>query len=254
MQPYCDNIIVSIKIPYVRKDTSSTLLTISAAAIALVLMLASPVLPLSNILLQPAQAQTLLSFRTTEPATNKDPNTGQEYTLTFDAQGTTSSSNPQSGSITNGTFQISSKQGGNIITSGHISGGRFSNSSSGLTFAMASTVNTDKGGVSHYVIDTACSTSRDNGISIYINGEFVSSYTGPVECSTLGGDTTNQQEPSSSMAAGSSQDGDRDGIPDSSDRCTHNSDKRCFKEDITTQQQQQQPSSSSSGTGNQTNQ
>jgi hypothetical protein len=49
------------------------------------------------------------------------------------------------------------------------------------------------------------------------------------------------------MAAGSSQDsddGDGDGIPDSSDRCTHNSNPRCFKEGdtsttTTTQQQHQ---------------
>jgi hypothetical protein len=97
---------------------------------------------------------------------------------------------------------------------------------------MASTVTTDKGGVSHYVIDTACSTSRDNGISIYVNGEFRSPYTGPVECSTLGGDTTNQQESSSSssMAAGSSQDGDSDGILDANDNCPNLSHTRCYKE------------------------
>jgi hypothetical protein len=39
-------------------------------------------------------------------------------------------------------------------------------------------------------------------------------------------------------------DGDGDGIPDSSDRCTHNSNPRCFKEGdtsttTTTQQQHQ---------------
>ena len=49
-----------------------------------------------------------MTFRTTEPAIIKDPNTGRELRLTFDAQGTTSSSNSQSGSITSGTFQIAS--------------------------------------------------------------------------------------------------------------------------------------------------
>ena len=43
-----------------------------------------------------------------------------------------------------------------------------------------------------------------------------------------------------------SRDSDGDGIPDSSDRCTHNSNPRCFKEDTTTQ------SSSTSMAGNQT--
>ena len=91
MQPTYGNIL--IKIPYIRKNTS-TLFTISAAAIAL-LPLASPLLLLSNILLQPVQAQTTMTFKTSKPATYTDPDTGQEFTLTFDAQGTTTSSGPQ---------------------------------------------------------------------------------------------------------------------------------------------------------------
>jgi hypothetical protein len=52
------------------------------------------------------------------------------------------------------------------------------------------------------------------------------------------------------MTAGTRQGGDEDdGIPDSNDRCTHNSNHRCFKEDTASQQQ-----SSSIGTGNQTRQ
>ena len=34
----------------------------------------------------------------------------------------------------------------------------------------------------------------------------------------------------SSSSDTESRDGDGDGIPDSSDRCTHNSNPRCFKE------------------------
>ena len=76
----------------------------------------------------------------------------------------------------------------------------------------------------------------------------------PVECSSSssssqgGGNTT-----SSSMTTGTTtqQDRDGDGIPDSSDRCTHNSNPRCFKEggDVCTTAQQQP---SSNRTGNQT--
>ena len=50
-------------IPFSRKEVP-TLLALSAA---IALLLASPLL-LSNLLLQPVQAQTPLSFRTTEPA------------------------------------------------------------------------------------------------------------------------------------------------------------------------------------------
>jgi hypothetical protein len=50
------------------------------------------------------------------------------------------------------------------------------------------------------------------------------------------------------------QDSDGDGIPDSSDKCIHNSNPRCFKEgeasSTTTTTQQEQPSSNR--TGNQT--
>src|SRR5688500_12263578 len=101
MQPYHGNI--SIKIPYMRKGTSSTLIALSAA-IAL-LMNSSPVQLLSNplLLLQPAEAQTTMTFKTPKPATFTDPDTGQEATLTFDAQGTTTPSGPQAAKITSGT-------------------------------------------------------------------------------------------------------------------------------------------------------
>ncbi|MDQ3836361.1 MAG: hypothetical protein M3270_05440 [Thermoproteota archaeon] len=46
---------------------------------------------------------------------------------------------------------------------------------------------------------------------------------------------------------GSSQDGDGDGIPDSSDRWTHSSNPRCFKEETTKTTTQH-----SSSSGNQT--
>jgi hypothetical protein len=55
----------------------------------------------------PVQAQTPLSFRTTEPASSSDEDgcLASDATLTFDAQGTPSSSNPQRLDITSGTFK-----------------------------------------------------------------------------------------------------------------------------------------------------
>src|SRR5215212_1340452 len=72
-------------------------------------------------------------------------------------------------------------------------------------------------------IVTSCDTSDDT-ILLGELGAF-GIFNGDVECSSSsssqegrgGGDTTIQ---SSSMAAGTSQDGDSDGIPDSSDKCT----------------------------------
>src|SRR5262245_16401570 len=103
MRPYHGNNIMSIKIPYMRKETS-TLLVFFAAAI-LMLLLSSPALPLSNPFLQPVQAQTTsLSFRTVGQAVGSLC-TGEQAYLTFDAQGTTSSGSSIL-SLTGGTFQI----------------------------------------------------------------------------------------------------------------------------------------------------
>jgi hypothetical protein len=268
MQPYCGNI-MSIKIPHLRKDTS-TLFTIPAA-IAL-LMLASPVSLLSNsLLLQPVQAQTTLSFKTPKPATFTDPSSGQESTLTFDAQGTATPSGPAAAKITSGTIQVNlpgSNGNGPQTLTGNITSGAYitGRSPPGIQF-YATIQNTD------FLVESACSTSEDNPIEVNpgpsstsIPGEF----SGAVECSpSQGGDTTAQ--PPSSLT-GSSQgtdrgsssnntDSDRDGIPDSSDNCPNHPHHRCYKEggDTNTtssstqqQQQQQQPSSSSSGSRNQT--
>jgi hypothetical protein len=111
----------------------SALLVLLSAAI--LLLFTSP-LPLTN-LLQPVQAQTPMSFRTPTPANAKDPSPGQESTLTFDAQGTTTnSSDNQPGKITNGTFQITSKQDGKILLSGHVRHGQFYNNSRGASILV----------------------------------------------------------------------------------------------------------------------
>src|SRR5215212_6481851 len=80
-------------------------------------------------------------------------------------------------------------------------------------------------------IVTSCDTSDDT-ILLGELGAF-GIFNGDVECSSSssqegrgGADTTTQ----SSTMAGTSQDGDSDGIPDSSDKCTHSSNPRCFKD------------------------
>jgi hypothetical protein len=254
-------------LPYMRKDIS-TLVTLSAAAIG-VLMLASPVLPLSNpLLLQPVQAQTVMTFKTPSPATGPGSN------LAFDVYGNTSTSDPQNVEITNGTIHLQAQQ----RYTGEVTYGSFTNDSSGASITFSTKIdNLD------YTVSSPCSSSGDNQIDVS-NKYGTSKFQGPVECTSSqsgGGDTT-AQPPSSSPSSltgspqgtdrgssssgsgnstegnsGSSSsssnstdsDGDRDGIPDSSDRCTHNSNPSCFKEDTTTQQQ---PSSSSNRTGNQT--
>jgi hypothetical protein len=249
-------------LPYMRKDIS-TLVTLSAAAIG-VLMLASPVLPLSNpLLLQPAQAQTNLSFRTPIPANGTDSTQGNA--LTFDAQGETFISSERLEA--NGTYQITDSSSGQVLSSGSISrvqGCCLSNPSNGdkITILAGPGDNTQ--------ILTSCSTSASNNIGV--GGD---NYFGPVECSSSsssqgGGDTTAQPS-SSSMTGTTTQDGDRgsssdsnsrdgdsdgDGIPDSSDNCAHNNNPRCYKEGdasttTSTTSHQQQPSSSNR-TGNQT--
>ena len=76
-----------------------------------------------------------------------------------------------------------------------------------------------------YSVSSKCSTSDSN--AIHLTGPYGDSdYLGPVECSPTGGGNIAY----SSMTETTSQDSDGDGIPDSSDRCTHNSNQRCYKE------------------------
>jgi hypothetical protein len=266
---------------YFRKDTS-TLLALSAA-IAL-LLLASP-LVLSNFLLQPAQAQTKsVSFRTTTESAadgnssssisggDSDSNvsfrtptaahgslcTDDVAYVTFDVQGT-ASSGYQNLNVTGGTFQITSSSGGQIlysgtITSGH-NGGRLTMEGPLHSVPSGTACATRDQGIA---ILTSCSTSNTNSIDV-INEEagiYIGDFSGPVECSSQGGDTTTPEQQSSSSMTGSSQDrdsdGDGDGIPDSSDKCPHNSNHRCFKEGDTSNTTNQQPQSSSSSSSNRT--
>src|SRR5215210_7603769 len=111
-------------IPYLRNNIS-TLLTLSAASIAL---LSSPLV--LSYFLQPVQAQTTMTFRTPEPADGTTGGTDIAATLTFDVHGTTTPGSTNL-KVTNGTFQITSKENGKILQSGSISRGSFTNLSSG---------------------------------------------------------------------------------------------------------------------------
>jgi len=246
-------------LPYFRKDTSSTLLALSAIA-----LLTISSLPLSNFLLQPAQAETTVTFQPS-PTTVQN----NQFTLTFEAKGTACSSYCHDGEVTSGTFQMNTSDGvyDNGLLYAHASS--FTNDSSGVTVNLSYVGNKDAGGTS-YLIVTSCSTSDSNDISVTTpeTGNLYTDFYDPVECTIGGGDTTTAQstQPSSSspMTGTTTQsrdtDGDGDGIPDSSDRCDHNSHHRCFKEgdnNTTTTSTNQQPSSSSfssssSSSGNQT--
>lgn len=237
MQPYNGN--MSIKIPYMRKGISSTLLVLLSTAMALVL-LATPLI-LSNILFQPVQAQTTLSFRTVEPASGDDRCIdGPFSTLTFDAQGTTTSDS-QSSKITNGTFKVT---GGGEWYSGNIRSGVFGFVDKGLIIEGAvtngsSTLYCSDLVGSQFKISADCSTFT-NGASntVFINTYFTfqrsspphsinnGNFEGAVECSTAGGNSA------TSITGTTTQDSDSDGdgIPYSSDKCPHNSEHRCFKE------------------------
>src|SRR5215210_1705188 len=147
-------------IPYLRNNIS-TLLTLSAASIAL---LSSPLV--LSYFLQPVQAQTTMTFRTPEPADGEDTCTRNTARLTFDAQGTPSSSHPQYVDITSGTFRITSNHDGQILYSGNIIyGGRYVNTSGGGEVALNAQANDVTNNTSSCIskgedirISTSCST------------------------------------------------------------------------------------------------
>lgn len=197
MQQYFGNIIMSIKVLYMRKNTP-TFLTISAIAIAL--LLSSPPLLSNPLLLQPVQAQTTsLSFRTPTPANGMTP-TQQVDTLTFDAQGTASSDSqsPNIANITNGTIQLQLDPSSNgRMYNGTIINGTFTNSSRGGDISF-----TAQAGNENYLVTTPCTSSDSNSI-ILTNGTLDQYFLGAVECSSSqgggGNATTNTTTQSSSM-------------------------------------------------------
>ena len=244
MQPNYGN--MSINRPYLRNETS-TLLTLSAV----ILMLLASSLPLSNFLLQSVQAQTTpLSFRTTEPASGSDADClAADATLTFDAKGTPSSSNPQVLDITSGTFKVTASDDEQKTYSGNIASGSFTSNSGGgiLKFAFSGTIenasNTTNCSIegATFSIGAPCSTSNDGSASnpVSISTHYIAqapvfnNFNGVVECSQGGGgDTTTQSSSSSSssMTVTTTQDGDGDGILDANDNCPNLTHTSCYKE------------------------
>ena len=176
-----------------------------------------------------------MNFRTPIPASgtmSKTPNINA--TLTIDVHGTRLVNSEKLD--TNGAYKITSNRDGPILLSGPIAQVEgcclTNNRSSGKPIRLI-----DDPSGPHILISTPCSTSATNHIDVtnLISEDDDGHFQGPVECSPQGGNTTTNQQSSSSMTAGSSQehDGDRDGIPDSSDRCASNSNQRCYKEEGT---------------------
>jgi hypothetical protein len=238
-------------LPYFRKDMS-TLLTISAIAIAL-LMLASQLVFSNNILLllQPAQAQSNLTFKTPSPADGTATQYGSSASITFDAQGEKFITSEQLEA--NGTYQITDSSSGQVLYSGsmvRVEGCCLSSPSNGDKINLILSQKTPSTGSGDFIlITTSCSTSASNSIDVQdtTSDDDIGSFSGPVECSSSssqggGNATTTTAHPSSSSSSSltgtttttaQDRDSDGDGIPDLSDRCTHNSNPRCFKEAAT---------------------
>ena len=195
-------------------------------------LLATP-LVLFNFL-QPVQAQTAMSFRTTTPASgtmSESPIEGEEAMITFDAQGTRLVTPYKLD--TNGAYQITSKQDRKILIGGSlpaVQGCCLANDSS--TGEPIHLLGEPVG--AGILISTSCSTLATNHIDVLRLGPGatdIGHFQGPVECSPQGGNATQQSSSSSSMTGTTTtQDGDGDGILDANDNCPNLSHTRCYKE------------------------
>lgn len=195
---------------------------------AIALLLTSTLL-LSNTLIQPAQAQTAMTFRTPQPASGNLCTT-DKANLTFDAQGTPSSSNPQHVDITSGTFQVTNSSSGQIMYSGSIIDRSSASNVTGVGWVLdlrgdpnrfPNTPNNCAEPGDIIGISTLCRTAESNIINAVSAVSHFGIFRGAVECSQGVGSTT---------MTGTARDSDGDGIPDSSDRYTSNSNQRCYKE------------------------
>jgi hypothetical protein len=242
--------------PYVRKKISPTLLLpLLSAAIAL-LLLASP-LVLPNHLLQPVQATAppYTSLQTPSPVALGDNCNVANAQITFNAQGS-----PSSGSSTvnlsSGTFQVTDISSGQTLWSGDLSSGSIADYDSSTEDTNVEIVyNVDNnssvcGAGSQLWVNTYCLQGPPPSPNIVLETDVgaMGGVNGAVDCGTPRDTTAQPSSSSSSSTTGTttqdrdsnSRDGDGDGIPDSSDKCIHNSNPRCFKEGdtrITTTQQ-----------------
>ena len=143
-------------------------------------------LPLSNLLLQPVQAQTVMTFKTPKPAT------GPFGNLAFDVYGNTSTSDPPNVEITNGTIHLQAQQ----RYTGEVTHGSFTNDSSGASITFSTKIDNLE-----YTVSSPCSSSVDNFIDL-TNKYGTSKFQGPVECSPQGGNATTTAQQASSNRTG----------------------------------------------------
>jgi hypothetical protein len=249
--------VINNNIPHLRKKVS-TLLLLSAA---ILMVLSTTPLLLFNV--QPAQASSntnSMIFSTRQPA-NGTLCTGEPAALTLYAHGPISGqTNNVTVQIDDGQFQITNSSSGDsnsgtILYSTSLLSGQYieyNNSQSGtvdVTGQVTGQVDLAPNSNSTCATDGqtlemsgtwVCFSEKQQNFSIYnedTKRDF-GKFQGQMDCITV----INNDARSSSSLTGSSQDrdGDGDGIPDSTDKCTHNSNPRCFKEGdtrtITTQQ------------------
>jgi hypothetical protein len=198
------------------------------ALFGILMLLSSPLL-LFN--LQPAQASesNSASLHTAAPADGTVCPSSTVAKLVFDAEGTYSSPYREFTNI-RGSFQIYSDAGGNfsLLYGGDIIGADFTPSRSGwlleLIGALEGVYNhttcVPKGSYQIQIL-TPCGNPAPVTVNLE-NKLHLGDFNGRIGCDPV--------PPQSSMAAGSSQDRDGDGVPDASDRCPHTPHPRCFKE------------------------
>jgi hypothetical protein len=223
-------------LPYFRKKTS-TLLALSAA---IAMLLSGLLLPLSNFLVQPVQATSSppTSVQTDSPVDiSKYCNIGTAA-LAFEAQGTPSSSDPTSTTLTNGTFQIinSSSSSGQTLLSGHFFRGSITDDPSAgwdveIWYRVDGTGSVC-GVLTELDIATSCPGGPNTPIDLSSTGRNLETISGTVDCDTEGDTATTQQSSSSSLTGTTTtaQDRDRDGILDANDNCPNLPNTRCYKE------------------------
>jgi hypothetical protein len=251
-------------IPHLRKKVS-TLLLLSAA---IALLLTSPMLFL-NVLLQPAQATIVgTNVQTPNPVALGNNCNVANAQITFDAQGNPPSSGSQSVTLTSGTFQVTDISSGQLLWSGNLYSGSITgydpnteDTNVEIVYNVANNSVVCEAGEQLWVYTYCTQEPPSPSIVLETDGGAMGGVNGAVDCGNAG-DTTAQPSPSSSPSSSmtgtttTTQDSDGDGIPDSSDKCIHNSNQRCFKEGnstTTTHEQEQPPSTSSNNrTGNQT--
>jgi hypothetical protein len=248
-------------LPHFRKDMST--LFVLSAGIALLLAI-SPLL-LSHFI-QPVQATVLYtSVQTPNPVALGDTcSSNSNAQITFEAKGSPSSSG-DTVTLTSGTFQVTDISSGQLLWSGNLYSGSITgydpnteDTNVEIVYNVANNSVVCEAGEQLWVYTYCTPAPPSPSIVLETDGGAMGGVNGAVDCG-VSGDTTAQPSSSSPViGAATQQDSDRDGIPDSSDNCTHNSNPRCFKEGDTSttstheQEQEQSSSSSSNRTGNQT--